>query len=204
MTAIAESAPVERADVKTIVGGGVVLGILTAVGVVAFALLSRALSGTTEVLVQSLVIVTGGMVAAYYPSVQVRPRSVDSVAWAAMVGLLGALSFTVIDTMILRPMDLYYWRWDAIGGGSGWWYIPVWWMGAAVLAWLGGWVVANAATRGDEPVAKVGTQTAVMAVALFAVIVLIGITPFHAAGMALAVPLGLVLHVVVSGAMSRR
>jgi len=100
------------------------------------------MAGTTEIIVQSVLVLVGGAVFAYVPSMLLRPRDTDGIAWAAMIGLLGALVFTVIDTVLLRPMNLYHWTWDAIGGGSGFWYIPVWWMGAVFLAWLGAWVVA--------------------------------------------------------------
>jgi hypothetical protein len=196
---------VDRADVRTIVTGGILLGILTTIGVTVFALLSRALSGTTEVLVQTVLIVAGGIVWSYLPAVWIRPRSADGIAWASMVGLLGALAFTVLDTAILRPLNLYHWTWDAIGGGSGFWYIPVWWMGSALVAWLGGYVVALVARRNAEPApVAVGVQTALLAVLLFAVTAATGILPFHAAIAALAFTVALVLHVSIAAAMSRR
>jgi hypothetical protein len=181
------------------------LGILTTLGVVAFALLSRALAGSTEVVVQSLVLVLGGVAFGYVPSVAVRPRTVDGIAWAAMVGLLGALVFTVLDTAILRPVHLYHWTWDEIGGGSGFWYIPVWWMGSAVLAWLGAWTVAIVARGGREPrPLVVGLLTACLAVVLFGFGVAIRLLPFHAASMALAFAVGLAVHVALAAATARR
>ena len=36
----------------------------------------------------------------------------------------------------------YPWTWDAIGGGSTWWYLPIWWMLGTFLAWMGGIVTA--------------------------------------------------------------
>ncbi|HET7039265.1 MAG TPA: hypothetical protein VFH97_05215, partial [Gemmatimonadales bacterium] len=121
MTAVAEPV-VDRADVRTVLTGGILLGVLTTIGVVAFALLSRALSGATEDVVRAVLILAGGIAFSYLPAVWIRPRTVDGIAWAALVGLLGALAFTVLDTAILRPLNLYHWTWDAIGGGSGFWY----------------------------------------------------------------------------------
>jgi hypothetical protein len=138
----------DKANVLTIVGGGAILGVLTAVGVTAFALTSRAVAGTTEVVVQSAFVLVGAAVFCYFPVRWVRPTSVDGIAWAALLGLMGALFFTAIDTILLRPLDIYHWTWDAIGGGSGFWYIPVWWMGSATLAWLGAWI-ASVAGEGD-------------------------------------------------------
>jgi hypothetical protein len=204
MTAAVETAA-DRADVRTIVSGGVKLGILTTIGVTAFALLSRSLTGATEVVVQAALIVGGGVAWSYLPAMWVRPRTADGIAWAALVGLLGALTFTVLDTAILRPLNLYHWTWDAIGGGSGFWYIPVWWMGSAFVAWLGAYVVALAARGGrSAPPLATGLLTAGLAVLLFAVAAATRLLPFHSAGMALAFAVALILHVPLAAAMNRR
>ena len=205
MTLAAQPALIERADVRTIVGGGAVLGILTAVGVTVFSLVSRGIAaGTMETVVQMLLVLGGGVMFAYFPSAQVQPRRVDSIAWTALLGLLGALFFTVVDTALLRPMNLYHWRWDAVGGGSGWWYIPVWWMGSATLAWLGAWITSNQAARGEVAFVVSALQTAVIALLLFAILVLTRVGPFTAAFMAFAFVLGLVVQVMASAAMARR
>jgi hypothetical protein len=195
----------ERTDVRTIVGGGIKLGLITAVGVAAFALLSRGMTGTTETLVQSALVLAGGLVFSYYPALQVHPRTADSIAWAALVGLLGALAFTVIDTAVLRPLDLYHWTWDEIGGGSGFWYIPVWWMGAALLAWLGSWVVAEHAARGATPSPGVIAAWSLgLALVVAALLMGTGLAPFTTAAVALAFVLGLGAHVVVARFLSGR
>jgi hypothetical protein len=205
MTAAVELASAERYDVRTVIGGGVKLGLVTIGGVVVFALLSRSMTGAGEVVMQSLVILAGGIAFAYLPAVWVRPRTVDGIAWAAMVGLLGALVFTLIDTAALRPLHLYRWTWDAIGGGSGFWYIPVWWMGSAFLAWLGAWVVALSARGGREPnPLVVGALTAGVGIVLFAASVGTRLLPFHAAIAALAFGVGLILHVPLAAITHRR
>jgi len=204
MTAAAQPTA-DRSEVRVILLGGIRLGILTTAGVVAFALLARALSGPVEVVVQSLLLMLGGVAFSYVPSLSTRPRTVDGIAWAAMVGLLGALVFTVLDTAMLRPAHLYHWTWDEIGGGSGFWYIPVWWMGSAVLAWLGAWTVALVARGGRDPMPLgIGLLTAGLAVMLFGLGVAVQLLPFHAAGMALAYAVALVLHVALAAATARR
>ncbi len=206
MTSAAQPMPAEHVDARTIVGGGIKLGILTGAGVTAFALISRPIGGTVEVITQSVLILVGGVLFSYLPARWVQPRSTDGIGWTALLGLVGALVFTVIDAAVLRPVELYHWTWDAIGGGSGFWYIPVWWMGSALLSWLGGWVLSNYAGDAVQPVSFVprGIQTAVMAIVLFAVLVLTGAVPFHSAGMALAFVLALAVHVPLSAAMNRR
>jgi hypothetical protein len=205
MTAAAQPVTAERSDTRTILVAGIQLGIVTTVGVVAFALLSRALSGTTEVVVQSLLILIGGVAFGYWPALAVRPRTVDGIAWAALVGLLGAMAYSVLDVAVLRPVHLYPWTWDAIGGGSGFWYLPVWWMGSAVVAWLGSWVAALAARDGRTPSPLTsGLLTAGLAVLLFAVAAGTTVLPFSAPVAALAFAVALVLHVPIAAAVYRR
>ena len=205
MTTAAQPTDIDRADVRTIVTAGAKLGLITTVGVVVFALISRAMSGMAEVVVQSIIIIDAGVLFAYLPSVWIRPRSADGIAWATMVGLLGALVFTVLDVAVLRPASIYHWTWDAIGGGSGFWYIPVWWMGSAFLAWLGGIVVAYASQGGRDPNPLfVGAQTAVLGLVLFVVLAAATAAPFHASIAALAFAIALALHVPLSAAMYRR
>src|SRR3989337_2118250 len=122
MASAAQPLAGDRGDVRTIVGGGVRLGLATAAGVTVFALVSRALSGPVEAVVQSLLILAGGAVFSYAPAYWVRPRGVDGIGHGALLGTLGSVAFTVVDTALLRPVNLYHWTWDAVGGGSGFWY----------------------------------------------------------------------------------
>src|SRR5436309_12513644 len=50
----------------------------------------------------------------------------------------------------VAPFKAYPWTWDAVGGGSTWWYLPVWWMLGTFLAWMGGVVTAGRAARGGD------------------------------------------------------
>ncbi len=203
MTSAAQLASDTQSDWRSMVRSGAIVGAVTAAGVVLFALLSRAMSGTSEMLVQSVLVVLGGAVFAYLPSVLLRPRDADSIAWVAMIGLLGALAFTVIDTVVLRPLDLYHWTWDAIGGGSGFWYVSVWWMGAAFLAWLGAWMVAMT-SKGVEPnVLRTAAQTIGIGVVISLILMVTGVVPVHSAGFALGFTVGLVLHVPLSAVMRK-
>ena len=56
-----------------------------------------------------------------------------------------------VDIILLRPFHAYPWTWDAIGGGSTWWYLPIWWMLGTLLAWLGALVTAGRVARGGDP-----------------------------------------------------
>ena len=205
MTASPSHAVADRSDVGLILRAGALMGGFTIAGVVAFALLSRALEGTAETVVQSALVLAGGVIFSYVPSIGTRPRTVDGIAWASLVGLLGALIFTVVDTAALRPAHLYSWQWDAIGGGTGYWYIPVWWMGSAFLAWLGALTVATGARGGHalHPLLT-GTITAGLGILLFGLTTTTGWLPFHAATMALAFTVALVLHVGLVATILRR
>ncbi len=202
MTSVAETSSAHP-DWRVVVRAGAQVGVVTAVGVAVFALMSRGMAGTSETTFQSIMVLVGAAVFAYLPSMLLRPRDADSIAWAALVGLLGALVFTVIDTVIFRPMNLYHWTWDAIGGGSGFWYIPVWWMGSAFLAWLGAWVVATSSQQTDGSVLTIAGLTVGIGIVLGAIVIATGLVPFHSAGFALAFTIGLVLHVPLAGMMHK-
>ncbi len=204
MTSAAQTASSTRHDARTIVVAGFKLGVFTVLGVVAFALLTRVVSGTVELVLQSVFILVGGAVFAYFPSVAIRPHDVDTIAWAALVGLLGALTFTVVDTAFLRPFNLYSWTWDELGGGSGFWYIPVWWMGSAVLAWLGAWVYSIVGRSGSVNVIGTAGVTTLGALLVFALLALTRLAPVHSAVMALAFSVALVAHVPLAGSLHRQ
>jgi hypothetical protein len=137
----------ERRDLRTILTAGILLGVFAALGVAVFSLLSRVLSGGVEMVIRWLIALVGLAVAAFLPGRLLRPNTVDGIAWATLAGFLGAVIFTVLDIALLRPLGLYSWKWDAVGGGSGWWYVPIWWMGSALLAWLGSWAYSVGSSR---------------------------------------------------------
>ncbi len=203
MNSAAQVSDVDRSEVSLIVGSGLKIGVITTIGVAAFALVSRPLDGMVETVVQSIFILVGMAIFSYLPANFVRVRTIDGVGWAMLVGLLGALFFTVFDTVILRPVDLYHWTWDAIGGGSGFWYIPVLWMGSAFLAWLGAWVVATSSQQTDASVPAIAGQTVGIGIVIGGILMATGLVPFHSAGFALAFTIGLVLHVPLAGVMHK-
>lgn len=202
MATAAQPVSRDRGDVRTIVGGGVKLGLATAAGVAVFALVSRALSGPVEAVVQSLLVLAGGAVFSYAPAYWVRPRSIDGIGHTALLGTLGSVAFTVVDTALLRPVNLYHWTWDAVGGGSGFWYIPVWWMGSALLATLGAVVVSRGAADLPRMIAA-AMQTVVLAILLFVALTVSGLAPFHGAVAAMAYVLALAVQVPIAALRSR-
>src|SRR5256885_8180686 len=83
-------------------------------------------------------------------------------------GLVGTIVFSAIDIVLLRPFKAYPWTWDAIGGGSTWWYLPVWWMLGTFLAWMGGIVTASQTTLGRSALPAIAGAVIVAAIARLA------------------------------------
>ena len=204
MTSADQSADTIQSSVRIIVGGGVKLGLITSVGVVAFALASRVTGGATELIIQSVFILAGGALFSYLAAACVKPTDVDSIAWTSLIGLLGALTFTVVDAVILRPLNVYHWSWDQIGGGSGFWYIPVWWMGATVLAWLGAWIYSAESRSGSVNLSLLAAQTVIGSVVLFVIVGILRVGPFSAAMVALCFCLALAGQVVLASVLNRK
>jgi cobalamin biosynthesis protein CobD/CbiB len=80
--------------------------------------------------------------------------------------------FLVIDVSLLQPLGVYTNRWLQIGGGSNWWYHPVWWMVGTFLPWMGAQILASQARRTGRASVAAGL---VMALAATLVCWLIGV-----------------------------
>ena len=112
--------------------------------------------------------IAAAVVVAFFPARWTAARSTDGIAGAAAVGLVGTVVFSAIDIVLLRPFQAYPWTWDAIGGGSTWWYLPVWWMLGTFLAWMGGIVTASHATLGRGALPAIAGAVIVAAIARLA------------------------------------
>jgi hypothetical protein len=144
MSATVAPAASDRSDFRTVTVGGAKLGVATAIAVVAFlaALRLVPIAGGLRGGVLVLIVLAAGLAAAFLPAEWTAARSTEGIAGAAAVGLVGTVVFSAIDIVLLRPFKAYPWTWDAIGGGSTWWYLPIWWMLGTFLAWMGGIVTA--------------------------------------------------------------
>ncbi len=148
-------ATADRSEFRHVLLSGTIVGVVTAVLVILYLVLSRLLSpGITTSLLQTIVVLAGGVAAAFLPGFFAASRTTQGVASAAAIGLWGTIVFMAIDIVVLRPMNhvvgTYPWTWDAVGGGSTWWYLPIWWMLGTFLAWMGGLVTAGRAARGGD------------------------------------------------------
>ena len=175
------AAPVvsDRSDFRTVTVGGAQLGVATAVAVVAFLATSRLVPITAGLRegVEALIVLAAGLAVAFLPAEWTAARSTEGIAGAAAIGLVGTVVFSAIDIVLLRPFKPYPWTWDAIGGGSTWWYLPVWWMLGTFVAWMGGIVTA----AGGESTLARRVLPAVAATIVVALIV-------RLAGVAVALP----------------
>lgn len=147
MTASPASVPVDRSDFRHVLVSGTKIGLTTAVAV-ALALAGSRLvaAGPARDAVITLIVLAGATAAGVLPGRWAAARSAEGVAGAAAIGLWGTVVFMAVDIVLFRPLKAYPWTWDAIGGGSTWWYLPIWWMLGTFLAWMGGLV---AASRGE-------------------------------------------------------
>src|SRR2546426_3616013 len=163
MSATVAPAASDRSDFRTVTVGGAKIGVATAIAVVAFlaALRLVPIAGGLRGGVLVLIVLAAGLAAAFLPAEWTAARSTEGIAGAAAVGLVGTVVFSAIDIVLLRPFRAYPWTWDAIGGGSSWGYLPIWWMLGTFLAWMGGIVTATQAARGEATL----TRTAGPAVA---------------------------------------
>src|SRR6266550_2056054 len=152
------SATVDRSEFRHILLSGTIVGAVTGVAVVLFLLVSRTgllPAGVVTSFLLMLIVLAGGVAAAFLPGFFAASRTVQGVASAAAIALWGTIIFMAIDIVLLRPFKAYPWIWDAIGGGSTWWYLPIWWMLGTFLAWVGGMVTARQAMFGGRAVVAV-------------------------------------------------
>src|SRR5881628_1313345 len=169
MSATAAPARSDRSDFRTVTTGGAMVGVATAVAVVAYLAASRLLPvvGGLRGGVEALIVLVAGVGVALLPAQRTGARATEGIAGAAAVGLVGTVVFSAIDIVLLRPFKAYPWTWDAIGGGSTWWYLPVWWMLGTFVAWMGGIVTA----AGGETILARRVLPAVAATIVVALIV---------------------------------
>jgi len=155
---------------------GVKLGLLQCVLIAAFGLLQPRIAGTVELIACGLILLAGIAATIVLPGLWTRARTIEGIAGAAGIGFTAAIVFLVVDVALFQPIHLWTNRWLEIGGGSNWWYHPVWWMVGTYLTWMGAWIQANhtAKTGRPGPVALV-LWTVLLAAVCLAVGVMLGV-----------------------------
>jgi len=165
MSATALRAESDRSDFRTVMFGGTKLGLVTAVAVVAFLAVSRNVAARVpERALETLIVLGAGTAVSFLPAQWAVARNVEGIAGGAAMGLWGTVVFMALDIVVLRPLKAYPWTWDAVGGGSSWWYLPIWWMLGTFVAWMGGMLSATRAARGPTTFAQLATPLVASAV----------------------------------------
>ena len=173
-TAVEVRGDVDRTDIPHIVRTSFQLGLAESVVVFLMSLASRFLAGPVETIVLAVLLLVGLAIVSGLPGIWTRARTIEGIAGAAGIGLGAAAVFLLIDVALLQPIGTYTNRWRELGGGSNWWYHPVWWMVGAYLGWMGAWFLAHQAAKGDTPsVAKLMLSSLIFAVLVGAAAVLI-------------------------------
>ena len=206
MTAPSHATLADQTEIPLIVRASIKLGIIQTVVIVLMGVVSRGTEGPIEVAGLATLLLVGLAVSASLPGIWTNARTIEGIAGAAGIGLAASAVFMVIDMLLLQgnflPFALWTNRWREIGGGSNWWYHPVWWMVDAYLAWMGAWVLANQAAKGKAPsiAMLMGVSVALTLVVGAAAVIL------HFPGAGWNVPtfgvaylVGVTLAVVVSG-----
>jgi hypothetical protein len=207
MTTVPVAPSRDYTEVPHIVRCAVILGVIEAVSVAAFSILTRVLSGPIELVVEAIIVILGVGAVIVLPGLWTRARTIEGIAGAAGIGLAATGIFLLIDVAILQPLGMYRNRWAEIGGGSNWWYHPVWWMVGTFLSWIGGWALANQTARAGAPNAGVVLGgTFVLAAIIMAVAKVAGVpgAAFGVGTFAVSILPALVLMAAVTGLGARR
>jgi hypothetical protein len=159
--------------VPRIVRGAVILGAIESVVVVLMSLITRLTGGVVEAVIGGIVLIAGLTLVTTLPGTWTRARTIEGIAGAAGIGLAAAAVFLMFDVTLLQPFGVYTHRWLAIGGGSNWWYHPVWWMAGTFLPWMGALILASLSDRGRQPSAVAVMIPALLASVLLAVLAIV-------------------------------
>jgi hypothetical protein len=195
-------------DVPSIVRGAVKLGLLESVLVLLVSLVSRLLmNGPLQTVLIGAIVLVGLAAVILLPGLWTRPRTIEGLAGAAGIGLAAALVFLLIDVTLLQSIGTYGHRWYDLGGGTNWWYHPVWWMVGTFLPWMGAWILANQLAKGAavSPIGAFGLTVACSVVlAVIAVLIHFPGASWGLGTFAVAFLPGVALAAMISGLGAKR
>jgi hypothetical protein len=195
-------------DVPAIVRGSVMLGLLESLIVLVISLVSRLLpNGVLQTAILAIIVVAGLFAVTFLPGLWTRPRTIEGIAGAAGIGLGAAVVFLFIDVTLLQNIGTYNHRWLELGGGSNWWYHPVWWMVGTFLPWFGAWMLANQLVRGRAVSPGAAFGLALVCAVVLAVVAAVGRFPGAAWNLptfGIAFLPGLALATLLSGLGAKR
>jgi hypothetical protein len=196
----------ELTDVPSIVRAAIKLGVLETVMVLVGSFASRFLEGPAELVVLGAIVALGIAAVTVLPGIWTQALTIEGIAGAAAIGLGATVVFMFLDIALLQPIGTYTHRWYQVGGGSNWWYHPIWWMVGTFLPWMGAWALANQRERGDVSVPRLLLSTLALTLVLGAIAaaVRVPLAGWNLPTFAVAALPGLVLAVVLSSLGRRR
>lgn len=197
---------IDRTDVPYVVRGAVKIGLITAIAVLLYSLVSRFTNGMVESALKVFIIAAGTWLVTFLPGQWTRARTIEGIAGAAGIGLAGTVVYLLIDVTLLQNIGTYTNRWRQIGGGSNWWYHPVWWMVGTFLPWMGAYMIANQAARGSVSVPKAAAIVTVATLVLGALAVLLHVphAEWNVPTFGVAIIPALAVATAITGLGSRR
>lgn len=207
MTSAVHAQPAaDHTELPAVLRRAATLGVLQTVVVFAFSMASRVLEGTPELAVRAVIVLVGLAATTLLPGIWTRARTVEGIAGAAGIGLGATAVFLVLDVALLQNLGTYTNRWLEVGGGSNWWYHPVWWMAGTYLSWMGAYALANQAERGGaNPAGVLGLALVLTAVcAVLAVLVGVPGAAWNLPTFAVGFLPGIALTAVVTGLGGKR
>ncbi len=149
--AVHAHAGADLTDLPYVLRAAVKLGLLESAAVLVIGLVSKYLDGILETALLGVLVTVAVLAVTFLPGIWTRARSIEGIAGAAGIGLTATVVFLAVDVAFFQPFGLYTHRWRDIGGGSNWWYHPVFWMVGTYLPWLGAWILAAKAAKGGTP-----------------------------------------------------
>jgi hypothetical protein len=149
--AVHAHAGADQTDLPYVLRAAVKLGILESAAVLVIGLVSKNLDGILETALLGALVTVAVLAVTFLPGIWTRARSIEGISGAAGIGLTATVVFLAVDVTLFQPFGLYTHRWLDIGGGSNWWYHPIFWMVGTYLPWLGAWILANQAAGGGAP-----------------------------------------------------
>lgn len=173
-TAVRAQAGYDQTDAGFLTRGSLRLGLVESVIVLLFAFAARFLGGVPQLALEAILLVAGLSLVTVLPGLWTRARTIEGIAGAATIGFGATVVFMLVDVAFFQTFHLYTHRWLAIGGGSNWWYHPVWWMAGTFMPWLGAWMLANQSDRRGPPSAAgllAGVFGATLLLAIVAILV---------------------------------
>ena len=168
-SAVRADSTTDLTDLPYVLRRAVSLGALTAVVVVAMSFITRFLAGAPEFLLGAVVVLAGAAAVSFLPGHWTRARTIEGIAGAAGIGLASSVVFLLLDVTLLQTTGMYTNRWLEIGGGSNWWYHPIWWMLGTFLAWMGAQIQASQAQKGAVSMPKAIVTTLALTVACWVI-----------------------------------